>query len=349
MKKKIMRILAVLVFLCGLAIFLFPYIMDRYTTYENDKIIEQFSKDVERLREQDEQSLDDSHEAAENSGENGGTDGESVLDKLYSDMLEYNQHIYQNGQSDLKDPFSYEMPSFDLTEYGFESNVIGVISIPKMDVTMPMYLGATKENMSHGAVVLGQTSMPIGGVNTNVVIAAHRGYRGIKMFRNIQQMEIGDKIYITTPWDELEYEVCDTQIVWPYEIEKIYIQEGEDMVTLLTCHPYTKNTNRYLVFAKRVNGEGVVQNQTSQDDTAGENQNESDGKTEDNTQADDSVPDTPDNTEHETIEITDDMQDSQDRINLETYLPIVGIVLVIIAVMIGLLATGRKKEGKDEN
>ena len=47
--------------------------------------------------------------------------------------------------------------------------------------------------MARGGALLGQTSMPLGGENTNTVIAAHRGYYGAEMLRNVQQIQIGDK------------------------------------------------------------------------------------------------------------------------------------------------------------
>ena len=81
-----------------------------------------------------------------------------------------------------------------------EDNVAAVIEIPRMDVELPVYLGATRENMERGAVQLGQTSLPVGGVNTNCVIAAHRGYRGIPMFRDIEALRPGDEVIVHNFW-----------------------------------------------------------------------------------------------------------------------------------------------------
>mgnify|MGYP002537567161 CR=1 FL=1 len=102
-----------------------------------------------------------------------------------------------------------------------------------------------------GAALLGQTSMPLGGENTNTVIAAHRGYYGAEMLRNVQQIQIGDKITLTTPWDTLVYRVCELKIIQPDDINAVLIQPGRDLLTLTTCHPYTQNTQRYLVIAER--------------------------------------------------------------------------------------------------
>ena len=87
--------------------------------------------------------------------------------------------------------------------------------------------------------------------STNTVIAAHRGYYGAEMLRNVQQIQIGDKITMTTPWDTLVYRVCELKIIQPDDINAVLIQPGRDLLTLTTCHPYTQNTQRYLVIAER--------------------------------------------------------------------------------------------------
>ena len=46
--------------------------------------------------------------------------------------------------------------------------------------------------------------------------------------------------------------MVDIEIVWPDEIDKVLIQDGRDLVTLMTCHPYGKNSQRYLVYLERV-------------------------------------------------------------------------------------------------
>jgi sortase A len=104
--------------------------------------------------------------------------------------------------------------------------------------------------MAKGVAVLGETSLPVRGENTNVVIAGHRGYWGTAMFRDIQLIQIGDKITITTPWDTLIYRVCELKIITPDDTNAVLIQPGRQLLTLLTCHPYTQNYQRYLVFAE---------------------------------------------------------------------------------------------------
>jgi sortase A len=126
-----------------------------------------------------------------------------------------------------------------------------------MNVTLPLYVGASISKMAKGATVLGQTSLPIGGTNTNSVIAGHRGYKGSPFFREIEKLSIGDYVYITNPWERLIYQVESIDIINPYDSEKLVIQEGKDMITLLTCHPYMSHGKyRYLVYCVRVDDDG---------------------------------------------------------------------------------------------
>ena len=180
-------------------------------------------------------------------------ENQSILDELYLELQKRNVELYETNQENLIDPFSYEQVSIDLSEYGISDNTIGYIRIPKMDIELPILLGANSGNMQKGAVHLTETSYPIGGENTNSVIAAHRGWSTGLMFRHIELLEIGDEIYIQNFREELVYYVYDIKIVDPDDIDELKIEEGEDIITLITCHPYRVNSQRYIVKAKNYN------------------------------------------------------------------------------------------------
>ena len=178
-------------------------------------------------------------------------------------MEEYNLQLSQD-QSGLDSVDSYEAPGLNLEDYGMEADdVVGYVEIPAMDVTLPLYLGASRAHMNDGATVLGQTSMPIGGISTNCVIAAHRGWNGTAMFRDVELLQEGDLVYLTNLWETLTYQVTRISIIWPDEVEAVAIQQGQDMVTLLTCHPYIVGTHRYLVYCQRVEEENPIQPTTT--------------------------------------------------------------------------------------
>lgn len=173
--------------------------------------------------------------------------------ELWDAITAYNQRIYAEGQSALSSNGAYQASAFTLADHGLPDETFGVISIPKLELEMPLYLGATDENMANGAAVLSETSIPIGGTNTNTVIAGHRGWGGASYFRYITDLTLGDEVTITNLWENLRYRVVGTKIIEPHEIENILIQPGRDMITLLTCHPYASGgKQRYLVYCERI-------------------------------------------------------------------------------------------------
>ena len=231
--------LMILLFLWGAATFLHPYI--------NGAVVDT------TLRQEARQFMDRITEPIEEKGEEQPC---NALEKSYGELRQameaYNRQIWEEKQAGLCDPWSYQQPSFSLGDYGLDSEVFGVISIPELDLELPLYLGATYQHMADGAAHLSQTSIPIGGMNTNSVIAGHRGWYGASYFRYITELEPGDEVIVTNLWGTLTYRVADTQIIRPHEADQILIQEGRDLITLLTCHPYASGgKQRYLVICER--------------------------------------------------------------------------------------------------
>lgn len=178
---------------------------------------------------------------------------EKLYPELLADLQAYNQRIYVERQSGLVDLEACEAPAADLTTYGIEDEIMGVLEIPAMELTMPVYLGASDAHLAAGAAVLGNTSAPIGGDNTNSVIAGDRGWKGADYFRHIDRLQVGDTVTLTNLWETLTYTVADIQIIQPHEVDKIKIQSDRDLLTLLTCHPYASGgKQRYVVYCERV-------------------------------------------------------------------------------------------------
>lgn len=178
-------------------------------------------------------------------------------DSTYEALERYNEEVREGTGDQINDPFAFS--GDELAEMGLPDGVVGTIDIPSMDMTLPLYLGATEENMMKGATVIAGTSMPIGETSSNCVIAAHRGVRGVwsgpQMFRDIELMEVGDTVTITTPWERLTYRACEIRVITPDDVDALAVQEGRDLVTLFTCHPYGQHTHRYLVYCERVDND----------------------------------------------------------------------------------------------
>lgn len=255
--KAILIFIMVSVFLVGFAICAFPIIQN--VVMENQ--LRQDAEDFLDLRETEptitETEPTDSTEADDPTTPTEPTEPPREHKELWEAMTAYNETIWANKQAGLSDPWSYTQPSFTLGDFGLEDEIFGVITIPALDLTMPIYLGATNSHLAAGAAQLSQTSIPIGGINTNAVIAGHRGYSGAAYFRYVPDLQIGDKVIITNLWEELTYVVVDTDIIAPNDVEKVLIQEGKDMVTLITCHPYASGgKQRFVIYCEREYTEG---------------------------------------------------------------------------------------------
>ena len=243
-------VVMILIFIAGLVVLLYPTIhgarVDRQLEWDANEFLDRTGED----------DIPTPIEPTETEPEDETMPTEASITREYEELWHamnmYNESIWNNKQAGLSDPWSYTQPSFTLGDFGLEDEIFGVITIPALDLEMPIYLGATNSHLAAGAAQLSQTSIPIGGNNTNSVIAGHRGYSGASYFRYVPDLKIGDKVIITNLWEELTYVVVDTDIIAPNEVEKVLIQEGRDMITLITCHPYASGgKQRFVIYCER--------------------------------------------------------------------------------------------------
>ena len=234
--RKIKFLIPLVLVLIGLCLYLYPVLNGRAIDTQMNGDVDQF------LQTQIPDETDGSKE-----------EDDMKRYQLWKDMYEYNQQILAQGQIALDSLESCEQSSFVLSDYGFASEVFGVLAIPSLKLEMPVLLGASDANMAAGAAHLTQTSLPIGGLHTNAVLAGHRGWGGADYFLYITELEYGDIVQIQNPWEILTYEVSERSIIEPNDIEAIWIQPGRDLLTLMTCHPYASGgRQRYLVICERV-------------------------------------------------------------------------------------------------
>lgn len=247
--KMILIICMILLFFYGLGICLWPTLYGLRADSSAHRKVEEFYEYVEALNPTVPAETTPDIPAQSTVP----VETEPAFPELLEAMEQYNQRIYLEKQAGLCDPWAYQQPSFDLTEFDVPDGIIGVLSIPALDAEFPIYLGATSTNMSKGMVHLSQTSLPIGGINTNTVLAGHRGWHGADFLRYIEKLQIGDRVTVTNLWGELVYEAVAIRIIEPNEVEEILIQEGKDLLTILTCHPYASGgKQRYVVYCERV-------------------------------------------------------------------------------------------------
>lgn len=131
------------------------------------------------------------------------------------------------------------------------TGIMGYVEIPVIDITLPIFHTVDDSVMQIGAGHMQGTSLPVGGPSTHAVISAHSGMSSSRMFSDLDRVKEGDYVFIRVLGETLDYEVTGTEVVLPSAVDKIRIEEGKDMVTLITCVPYGVNTHRLLVRAER--------------------------------------------------------------------------------------------------
>ena len=165
-------------------------------------------------------------------------------------LEEYNEEVRSGTGPGINDPFTFAPDDQSFAATGLADLPIGVLTVRSMDVEVPVYLGSTDENMRRGATVVAGTSAPLGETSSNCVIAAHRS----SFFREMENVERGDRVELRTIWGSYVYEVIETKLIYPSEIDAVSVRKGRDLLTISTCHPYGETTQRILAVCERVPG-----------------------------------------------------------------------------------------------
>ena len=238
MVRTLLRVLYLSIFLLGLTIFSIPYAQRIRVQQEMDSSIQTFQNQETTVSAQTETLP---------------TEETRAYAELWEEMCAYNEKIHDEQQVSLSSRAALQKAAFQLRDYGRNDEVFAILNIPKINLDMPVYLGATDQNLANGAAHLSQTSFPIGGENTNCVIAGHRGWNGAYYFRYVPDLRKGDVVTLQNLWETLSYQVVETKIIAPNDVDAIRIQEGRELLTLLTCHPYASGgKQRFLVICERV-------------------------------------------------------------------------------------------------
>lgn len=130
--------------------------------------------------------------------------------------------------------------------------VMCYVEIPKIGVYLPVEHGTSADTLEKSVGHVVGTSLPVGGASTHAVLSAHSGMASSKLFSDIDQLAEGDTFYIHVLGEVLAYEVDSINTVLPTDTSLLQIEEGEDLVTLVTCTPFGINTHRLLVRGHRI-------------------------------------------------------------------------------------------------
>ena len=232
MKKKAGNLVICIIFLAGLSLLLYPFVANQWNNYRQKQLLSGYEQVVSEK------------EAAE------GIDYDAERKKAE----EYNEALLPCV---LPDSFALAESSGVDPVYMNTLNIagdemMGSVEIPKIDIKIPIYHTTEEEVLNKGAGHLEGSSLPVGGANTHAVISAHRGLPSASLFTDLDQLKEGDHFLIHVLNETLCYEVDKISVVKPEDTSALAVEDGQDLVTLLTCTPYGVNTERLLVRGHRV-------------------------------------------------------------------------------------------------
>lgn len=233
MKKKSSKIVIILIFLAGLSLLLYPLVANQWNNHRQKQLISNYERIVA-----DKEAAGNIDYAAEMKK------AEAYNDALLPSIL---PDSFAVAEAQTEADSSYEN-SLNIAGDG----MMGIVEIPKIDIKLPIYHGTSDEVLQKAAGHLEGSSLPIGGENTHAVISAHRGLPSASLFTDLDQLEIGDHFLIHVLDETLCYEVDQILVVDPEDTSALAVEDGEDLMTLLTCTPYGVNTQRLMVRGHRV-------------------------------------------------------------------------------------------------
>ena len=233
MKKKVSKFFIVIIFLAGLSLLLYPFVANQWNNHRQKQLISSYEDNLTQMTEAGD--IDYAKELKKAQAYNDALVPSILPDSFaVADAREEEDSTYMN--------------CLNLTGDG----MMGIVEIPKIAIKLPIYHGTSDEVLQQAAGHLEGSSLPIGGESTHAVISAHRGLPSASLFTDLDQMKIGDHFLIHVLDNTLCYEVDQILVVEPEDTDALAVEEGEDLVTLLTCTPYGVNTQRLLVRGHRV-------------------------------------------------------------------------------------------------
>lgn len=229
MKKASPTLLIIFVFLAGIAVFLYPTVSNYLYEKNSSKAITSHAENLSKLSPE-------------------------VIAEEKEAVRRYNKSLFENAVvlTDPFDPDAYPITDGEYTELLAFDDVMAYIEIPAIDVYLPIYHGTKEETLLIGVGHLENTSLPAGGLTTHAVLSAHCGLPSARLFTDLNLLKEGNIFRVHVLDEKLTYQVYAIEIVNPDDSSSLFIQEGEDLVTLITCTPYGKNTHRLLVHGRRI-------------------------------------------------------------------------------------------------
>ena len=241
--RRLTNILLLVIFLVGVGLLSYPAVSDYWNSFHQSRAIVSYTEKVATLDNEKYQQIIDS-------------------------AMEYNRMVAERSNQ-------WADSEWEVKRYDTELNVdgtgnMGIITIPKLNVELPMYHGTDESVLQTSIGHIEGSSLPVGSPHLNEedfddvefashsLLSGHRGLPSARLFSDLNNMEVGDVFYLTVLDQMLTYQVTDIYVVEPNDSSKGALVPGMDLCTLITCTPYGINTHRLLVRGRRIPNEKKI-------------------------------------------------------------------------------------------
>ncbi len=229
-KKIVSRIITIalaVLLVGGLGVMFYPSVSDWWNSMHASRSISEYVMAVESVNNEE-------------------------ISRMIGQARSYNQRLAGSQHFDLSEEEYAEYESLlDISGTG----IMGYISIPSINVSLPIYHGTDETVLQIAAGHLAGSSLPVGGKGTHSIISGHRGLPSAKLFTDLDKLVVGDTFVISILNENITYRVDQIKVVLPEDTSELAISKDNDYCTLVTCTPYGINTHRMLVRGHRVENE----------------------------------------------------------------------------------------------
>ena len=187
--RKIMRIFSVILIVSGLCLAAYPIISNILAQKHASQAIVNYNDELQEM-------------------------GQEQIDAAKEAMRQYNEQL---GHAVLRDAVGdggeAGVSYVDMIDVG---ETIGYLTIPVINVNLPIYYGTSTEVLEKGVGYIEETSFPLGGESTHCVLTGHRGLPTAELFTHMDQVKKKDLFYLHVLDEVLAYEVDQIKVCLLY-------------------------------------------------------------------------------------------------------------------------------------
>ena len=155
------------------------------------------------------------------------------ISKVTKKEIEENQQAETTFDFDAVKPLNLNaIAKSQLSGKSKKLPVIASVAVPSVEICLPVFKGLENDGLYYGAGTLSADQEMGKG---NYGIASHRSDQADLLFTPLEQVSIGDKIYLTDLTNVYTYAVVWKEKVDPERVEVLDIVPDRSLITLLTC------------------------------------------------------------------------------------------------------------------